>query len=344
MHRRYYLPVVSVVILLVFTKASCHKSMPDTQLGNWVGAAAIPNFPRGDASSFTIGDTAYVGLGLNESVGGMGRLNDFYSFNLKYGWTQLSNFPGAPRSNAVGFSLDNYGYFGTGFDGVTIYNDFYQYDPAANRWNPKAPLPGEPRWDAVGFGLQHLGYIGTGFNVNSMNDFYQYDPSHDSWARTPGTSGDFSKRRAAVSFVYNNQAYIVTGSNNGTMVTDFWSFDPSRQIPWKQLNAITNTSNGSFDDGYTDIKREYASVFINKNQVFLTTGKNGSLVLSTWVYDVVNDLWSRRTPYPKSGRYGSVAFTISGQSFLGTGYNGNASFDDFVQFQPDQPYNANSLN
>jgi len=321
---------------------SCNRdNLPNTQLGNWVQAAAIGDAPRSNAASFVIGDVAYVGLGYNESVGSLGRLKDFWSFSIATGWTQIEDFPGAPRSNAAAFSIGNYGYVGVGYDVVNVYKDFYCYDPAMHVWTRKADFH-DPRYDAVGFGLQGKGYIGTGFNGYSRNDFYQYDPAADSWTLAPGTSGNFSKRRGAVALVYKDKAYIVTGSNNNVMVRDMWSFDPSQAVPWHQLANITNTEPDTWDDGYTDIVREQATAFVNGDQAFVTTGSNGTMQLSTWAYDFASDRWSRRTAYPKAPRTGAVSFTIGGLSFLGSGFSGsNATFDDFEQFQPRIAFNAN---
>jgi N-acetylneuraminic acid mutarotase len=317
-------------------------SLSDTQLGNWVQAAAIGAYPRSNSVCFVIGDHAYVGMGYNESIGGLGRLKDFWTFCVDSGWTQVQDFPGPPRSNAAGFSIGNEGYAGTGYDGFTAYNDFYRYDPVANVWMRKADYPGGARYDAVGFGVHGLGYLGTGFNIYWLNDFYQYDPGQDKWAETPGTSGNFSKRRGAVAFVYNDQAYIVTGSNSGGMVRDFWRFDPSQHEPWFQLNNITNTSSETFDDGYTDIEREYGTMFVNGTQAYLSTGTNNSLLNSTWAYDIPSDRWSRRTPWQRSSRDGAVSFTVSGRSFLGTGNTGsNSTFDDFDEFQPPVAFDSN---
>jgi N-acetylneuraminic acid mutarotase len=339
---RLALAAASGVLFTTLTALSCHKTgLPDVQDGNWLDAAPIGSYPRSSASCFVIGDSAYIGLGYNETVGGLGRLADFWRFCLDSGWQQVADFPGHARSNAVGFSLGNYGYVGTGYDGVNPYSDFYQYDPLHNQWIPKASFPGVARYDATGFGLLGKGYIGTGFSIYWLSDFYQYDPITDTWARTAGTAGPFSKRRGAVSFVYNNRAYIVTGSSSGGMVKDFWSFDPSQPDPWLQLRDIVNTNNGSFDDGYTDIERQNAVAFVNGAQAFLTTGQNGSLLSSTWRYDFVNDLWSRRTPFPRTPRFGAVAFTIHGESFVGTGNTGNSTLDDFLQFIPDKPYIPN---
>jgi len=342
MRKRLLLPALCLAILTVFTDSSCHKDLPYTQLGNWVEAAAIGNYPRGFPACFVIGQTAYVGLGENENIGGLGRLKDFWSFTVDSGWTQCPDFPGAPRSRTAAFSLGNYGYVGTGSDGIAAYNDFYQYDPGARQWRRKADYAGGPRYEAVGFGLQGKGYIGTGYHIYWMNDFYQYDPAQDSWVKTIGTSGDFSKRRGAAAFVYNNKAYIVTGSTSGKMARDFWSFDPSLKVPWTRLNNITNT-NHTFDNSYTDIERQYAVIFVNGDKAYLTTGQgSGSgFLTSTWAYDFAQDVWTRRTPFPRSQRYGSVAFTVSGQSFLGAGSTGNSTLDDFSRFIPDQPYNPN---
>jgi N-acetylneuraminic acid mutarotase len=154
---------------------SCNRdNLPNTQLGNWVQSAAIGDAPRSNAASFVIGDVAYVGLGYNESVGSLGRLKDFWKFSVATGWTQIEDFPGAPRSNATAFSIGNYGYVGVGYDVVSVYKDFYRYDPALPGWTRKADFH-DPRYDAVGFGLQGKGYIGTGYNGYSRNDFYQYE-------------------------------------------------------------------------------------------------------------------------------------------------------------------------
>jgi N-acetylneuraminic acid mutarotase len=340
---------LALAVLATFTLLSsvdCKHSFPFTQLGDWVAAASIGGYPRAGSACFVIGNNAYIGMGSNETIGGKGRLRDFWRFSLDSGWMQMQDFPGPARSNAASFSLGNFGYLGTGSDGINMFDDFYQYDPAANQWTKKASFPGGARFDAVGFGLQGKGYIGTGYGISWLNDFYQYEPAADSWARTPGTSGNFSKRRGAVAFVYNNQAYIVTGSNSGGMARDFWAFDPSQPSAWKQLSNITNTSEAGFDDGYTDIEREYASVFINKDQsgdkAYLVVGRNGTLQTSTWAYDLYKGVWTRRSAFPRAARFSGVAFTIGGKSFVGLGDTGNSTtFDDMEQFVPDAPFNPN---
>jgi hypothetical protein len=332
---------VQLTLYYLLIRANCHKhGLSATQIGNWIESAAIGSYPRSNAVCFTINNKAYIGTGYNENIYGH-RLNDFWEFSTDNGWKQLQDFPGMPRSNAVGFSVDNYGYVGTGLgENNTMYKDFYRYDPALNQWTIRDSFP-FPRFDAVGFGLKGKGYIGTGFSNYWLNDFYQYDPQSDTWTKTTGTSGDLSKRRGAVAFVYKDKAYIATGSTSGSMARDFWSFDPDRTAPWKRLANITNTDPAAFDDGYTDIQREFAVGFVKGDSAYLTLGRNISLLSSTWVYDFAKDRWGSRTPYHRQPRFSAVAFTVNGRSFVGTGNTGNSTFDDFDEFLPYQPYNSN---
>src|SRR5450755_1238566 len=176
MHRAIY-PSAMVGLVLMIMDISCHPVKIDpTQEGNWLQAAPIGSYPRSNAVSFVLGKNAYVGTGYNENIQGTNnRLKDFWYFNADSGWQQIADLPGPPRSNASAFALGNHGYVGTGYDGINMYNDFYQYDPGMNQWTQKSDYPGGQRYDAVGFAVQGKGYIGTGFSDYWLNDFYQYD-------------------------------------------------------------------------------------------------------------------------------------------------------------------------
>lgn len=325
--------------------SSCHKaSLPDTQDGNWIQAAPLPNYPRGFASSFVVGDRAYVGGGYNEKIGGLGRLKDWWSFSVDSGWRQEADFPGRARSNAASFALGGYGYVGTGTDdGNHLLKDFYRYDPVAAKWDSMAEYPGDARLDAVGFAVQGKGYIGTGMGNYWLNDFYQYIPADNRWERTAGTAGNFSKRTAAVAFVYQDRAYIVTGQGSGAPAKDFWQFDPSKESPWTNLPDIANTSLSTADDSYASIQRSSATAWVNDGKAYVTLGQNGSSINTTWMYDFDAQVWKQRTGFEHNSRIGAVAFVLKGRAFVGTGSTGtsNATYDDFEEFIANQPYNVN---
>jgi len=309
---------------------------------------------RSEAVGFTIGNFGYLGTGwdgLNK------RMSDFWKYDVvNNNWTQVTSLPdSAARSSASGTAADGMGYVGTGYDGFNYLKDFWQYDPNANTWTRKADFPGGARYEAVAFGIDNFGaYIGTGFDgSNALKDFYKYNAASDTWD-TVGFSGN--KRYSAVSWVYNNKAYLVTGVNSGVTVNDFWVFDPSAgSSNWTELHQITNYSTESFDDGYTNIVRSNAAAFVitgtnNGDRAYISTGENGALYTFTWEYDLKNDLWTEKTPFEGPATTGAVGLTIldpgtgKTRGFIATGRSGSgqAAQSDFLrEFKPDEVVNPN---
>jgi N-acetylneuraminic acid mutarotase len=82
---------------------------------------------RGYASGFSIGQFGFL-------VGGSGyggRLNDCWKFNPNTGeWTQVGNFPGPPRYDAISFVLNGKAYFGLGNGASSDLKDFWEFDPS----------------------------------------------------------------------------------------------------------------------------------------------------------------------------------------------------------------------
>src|SRR5204863_10183419 len=86
-------------------------------------------------------------------------------------WSQKTDFGGNERENAVGFSIGNKGYLGTGFDAIAPFlDDFWEYTPATAQTNP-VPLINQPLVpDAIapgGAGFT-LTVNGTGFVSGSV--------------------------------------------------------------------------------------------------------------------------------------------------------------------------------
>src|SRR4051794_10367712 len=84
----------------------------------WKQKANLP-FGRQGAVSFVIGSKAYVGTGDDSYIYDPFK-NDFWEYNpadpnCGGTWTQLAAFGGTKRRDAVGFSINNKGYIGTGY-------------------------------------------------------------------------------------------------------------------------------------------------------------------------------------------------------------------------------------
>src|SRR4030095_10177208 len=91
-------------------------------------------------------------------------------------WIQAADVPGGARQNAVGFSINDKGYIGTGSsEAGALKNDVWEYNPSTNSWTQKANFGGTARQNAVGLSIGSKGYIGTGNDGADKQDFWELD-------------------------------------------------------------------------------------------------------------------------------------------------------------------------
>ena len=239
-------------------------------------------------------------------------------------WKELSDFEGVPRNDAVGFSINNKGYIGTGYDGEDRLVDFWEYDAERNYWIQKADFPGVARNGAVGFGTDTKGYIGTGYDgENKLNDFYEYDPITNTWQQKADFGG--SGRYGAVSFSILNKGYIGTGYD-GNFLKDFYEYDPASDS-WTKIISMGGS------------KRRDAAAFVINSKAYVCTGiDNGVYEDDIWEYDPTNGYWTEKREIANISdesydddyditRTQAVAFTINGLGYIATGGQGSVGTD-----------------
>jgi len=251
---------------------------------------------------------------------GLGGCNNDPDTDLIGNWVKLSPLDGVSRSDAVGFSIGDKGYVGTGYDGDDRLNDFWEYDPTRNSWTQRADLPGDVRNSAVGCGTDTKGYIGTGYNgISKLNDFWEYDPQTNKWTQKADFSGGI--RIGAVAFSIDNKVYIGSGYD-GHYLKDFWKYDPDSDT-WAQVS------------GFGGEKREDAVAFVIDRKAYVCTGINsGTYEDDFWVYDPDTDSWTQKRDIANTSndsydnKYTSivgsnkVAFTVNGKGYVATGGQG----------------------
>ncbi|WP_153797067.1 Kelch repeat-containing protein [Foetidibacter luteolus] len=332
----YLLALAAVCIGVSCNKSS--DSSSDEESGNWIKRSSFGGAQRTEAASFVIGDTAYVGTGYD----GENRLKDFWLYNADGNtWQQRAVFRGTARNSAVGFSANGKGYIATGYDGVNKLKDVWRYDPSSNSWDQMNDFAGSARYDAAAFSIADKGYITTGYadletgGSGNVKDCWQYNPGSDSWTEKNNFGGD--KRNSAVVFVYQDKAYLCTGTASSTL-NDFYAYDPSTDT-WTEKRKIANISDESYDDDYSDIIRSNAVAFTLGDYAYISTGTNGSNTTKTWRYHFADDTWSRKTPFEGSSRGGAVAFVVKNRAFVTMGSSGSSYFDDIWEFNPDQTQN-----
>ncbi|MCL2289561.1 MAG: hypothetical protein FWC34_02490 [Bacteroidetes bacterium] len=308
-----------------------------TQMADFFGA-------RETAVGFSIGDKGYIGTGTLGHWSLSGFYKDFWEYDPSTNtWTQKADFGGGERAGAVGFSIGDRGYVGTGsfeFANSPPYptglNDFWEYNPVTNEWTQKANFGGGGRIGAVGFSIENKGYIGTGnSNTSYFNDFWEYDPEANSWLRKTNVPAGTTEggpigagRHWAVGFSIGNKGYVGMGYGFHGYLANFWEYDPFSNN-W--------TEKRSFAGG----KRADAVGFSIGNKGYVGLGR-WDLVYDAaydfWEYSPDLDIWIEKERYPGRGGCFSVGFSIGDKGYVGTGCNGasnnNISQKDFWRFTP----------
>ncbi|CAH8284029.1 galactose oxidase-like protein [Mariniflexile fucanivorans] len=231
-------------------------------------------------------------------------------------WQERSVFDGTPRSNSISFTIGNFGYMGTGYDGDDYLNDFWQYNIEGNYWVQKADFEGVARSSASGFAIDEKGYVGVGFDGDDeLGDFWEYNPTTNEWTQKADFGGGV--RRAAVEFGINGKGYIGTGNDGDNDKKDFWKYDPIADS-WSELV------------GFGGEKRIDATTFTINDKVYLGTGVNNGLYkVDFWEFDPTTEVWTRKNDLDEDDDYSvvrsnAVGLTIGGLGYIATGYYGGA--------------------
>jgi N-acetylneuraminic acid mutarotase len=290
---------------------------------------------------------------------------DQQSIYLKWNstWTQKNNFPGTARSHAVGFTLDNTGYIGTGLIGPwqEATNDFWKYDPEQDAWEQIASMPGEVRGNSVAFTFNNYAYVGLGRNINGcFADFYKYSPSSNNWERITDFPG--TPRHSSACFVINNFAWVGTGyalNYNSSPTANFYIFNPinntwSQEIDFARatgravglsigdegyvydFNALFKLVSGTWEQlAAPTLNTFYNTAFTISHKLYFGLGENnqgGSTAL--WGYDPLTQI-SLNKPFGHR-RSGVAVFTINNKAYIvgGTGY-----LNSVWEFDPTKPEN-----
>lgn len=233
-------------------------------------------------------------------------------------WTQKADFSGAGRIKAVGFSIGNKGYIGTGQTSASSYlKDFWEYDPC-NAWIRRADFPGTARTGAVGFSIGNKGYIGTGDDGSGSyeKDFWEYDPSSNTWTQKADFGG--IGRRFAFAFSIGNKGYIGTGDSNSGLTSDFWEYDPVTDT-WTQVASLPAAG------------RKYAGGFVVNGNAYVGCGTPGPLN-DFWEFNPLSNSWTQKTDYPGMGPEATTSFILGNLGYMGLGDNYTSFGTDLWQY------------
>jgi hypothetical protein len=133
----------------------------DPVLNNWTRISDLDKdspFMRAKASTFTIGNTAYLTCGATNT----GMFDAWKYSNSTDQWVRIADFPDA-RSYTSAFTLNGKGYVANGTPvGDLDKKNCWEYDPLTNVWQPFYDVGHFGRYDGFSFSINGTAFVGGG--------------------------------------------------------------------------------------------------------------------------------------------------------------------------------------
>ena len=286
-----------------------------------VGCASLPS-PRASATSFVVGDYAYV-FGGRDSAGTY--LNDLWQYDTQNDtWTSLGKTLLKERVNATACVHHGVAYIGLGFNGrysnsTGYLQDWWAYDPSTNTWQPLSDYPANTTARPVCMVGDGELYVGYGFCWTYERDMYRYDIAEDKWEYI-----DVHLDRKATTFPTRSFGGVGTtcqgrhfaGTGFRAYSLNWWGeFLPEgkwikrKDVPGKRTTAACATTNDF--------------IYVIGGHHFGGVNTDGKVLADIQQYNPQTDTWQYIGQLPNGGRMNHVAFSVGKRVFVGGGENEN---------------------
>lgn len=156
----------------------------DPSTDTWSEMVGFGGDKRRSATTFIISDLVYLGTGVSNGA----YPDDFWVFDASTEtWTEKLPLDeeddySITRSNAVGFTIDGYGYIACGTAGGTL-TSVWQYDPSDDTWDDRTGFEGTSRQDPIAFSNGSQAFVGLGrtssLYLDDLFEFFPFDEYDD---------------------------------------------------------------------------------------------------------------------------------------------------------------------
>ena len=234
-------------------------------------------------------------------------------------WVQKANVGSTGRSSAVGFSIDGYGYIGTGYNiNFGTQSDFWKYDTLLNAWTQVASISGA-RFNSFCFVIDSIGFVGGGDGgpgMGGLSNMQKYSPATNTWTAVANYP---SAINSGIGMSINGIGYVY----DFTAMNNFYRYDPG-------------INNWSAETNYPGLEADAASIFaIGDNGYIMSGWLGGGVYRTVYMYSSVTHSWTQKNSFPVSGRWDASAFTINGRGYYGFGIDSaNNYHNDFWEYDP----------
>jgi hypothetical protein len=182
----------------------------DPTTGVWTQKADYAGDARSSATTFVLGDDAYVGFGRSKSYSSH---KDLWKYNsASNAWTASVSYPNNNSVDGSGvFVSDGKAYLIGGYlNSTSTTNELWRFD--GTTWVQLTSLPGETRKDPITFTLSGKAYVGAGVKVSAggsttlgAKDFWEYTISSDTWRQLNDLPAEM---------IVDSRSFAVTGTNS----------------------------------------------------------------------------------------------------------------------------------
>ena len=309
--------ILSVFAVVMLACESSHSSMEYCI----VDCASIPS-PRAAATSFVVGDYAYV-FGGRDSAGTY--LNDLWQYDTQNDtWISLGRTPLEERVNATACVQDGVAYIGLGFNGkysnsTGYLKDWWAYYPNTNTWLQLSTYPANTTAKAVCMVGDCELYVGYGFCWTYERDMYRYDIAEDRWEYI-----DVHLDRKATTFPTRSFGVVGTtcqdrhfaGTGFRAYSLNWWGeFLPEgKWIKHKNVPGKRTTAACAATDDF---------IYVIGGHYFGGVNTDGKVLADIQQYDPQTDTWQYIGQLPNGGRMNHVAYSVGERVFVGLGDNDN---------------------
>ena len=317
----------SVFLLALYLLTACTTdNLEINSIMSWKQLSKFPGTARASASSFVVGDRAYVCLGRTGERAGF--LKELWEYNSTMdSWSRKADFPGAARVKGIAGVIADKAYVGLGcvsaYNG-NQFNDFWEYDNFKNSWTQKADFPGKGKTDSFCTVVNGCLYTTGGFTATGFNaETYKYDPKLKSWTKMADCPVDYA---CTAGFTIDNDFYVGSGYNAGNhkdfycyhTLTDSWS--RIADVPEGRILSKGTSINGK---GYVMMGRYWHGSL-----------NGGHLLSDVFEYVPLSNKWTRAGDFQGGARQNMVVFTINGKGYVVGGEDDVERKGDVWVFEP----------
>ncbi len=286
-------------------------SLPEPEAGVWQQVARFGGTAVRGAQVFAIGDAAYVVSGMTDRS--IPHHEVWRYAAADNAWTRMSDFPGTPVIEGVGFSIGGVGYVCLGNVNVTPdrVSEFWQYDPAADAWIRKADFPGAARSGCVAVTVGRKAYVFGGYSTALLSEIWEYAQETDAWTRKADCPG--AGRFLPFGFAAGGRAFFGTGGTADGLSQDIWEYDPTADT-WTRRADFPGQAR-SYTIGLSTGGKGYVAFGL------LAYTQPMPLVRDVWEYDPASDTWTQRADFGGVARSMATGFVLGPDIYFGLGAN-----------------------